>query len=223
MIYKVFLFLLFSSITLANSSDFNRFESIRVEINSGSSSLEVLNKSSNLRQFLNSTKNINFDLKYLEHWSIKHRSYIGFQISDLAYTDSNNRSQPLLSTSGKIGHIFNINNRLGLNIELLNYSHPNSDQNLSLSLGSNIALKTAYRLDLFESGPFIKIGLGQSILFSNSDLEYDSSLYIRKIHRKFSLELNISSKKGSWSNEVTKTSFDDFFIGTKISIPFYQF
>lgn len=217
--------MLFNSISFAeslDSEDFPQFQSVRIDVTAGSSNLDVLNKNTKVRQKLDSSKNIKLDLKFIQHWSENNRSYLGFDFNDLAYKDSlGNTSSSGGLISAKIGHIHNPIKRLSFNIELLSYSFIVADTAASVNLVAKTtpAARAAYAFDLYHSDS-TRLGFGQSILGGDKVLEYDASIYARKIYRKFSIEVNFTVDKGSWESELTKTSFENNMIGTKISIPF---
>jgi len=218
----ILVIILFSSISFAESEAFHRFQSIRIDTTAGSSALEVFNKHTKVRQKLDSSKNIKLDLKFLQHWSESNRSYLGFDFNDLAYKNSprtTNSSGVLISA--KIGHVHNPIKRLSFNIELLRYSFIVSDAASSINLVSKTqaAARVAYAFDIYHS-KFTRIGFGQSLLGGDKILEYDASIYARNIYRKFSIEVNFTVDRGDWESELTKTSFENNMIGTKISIPF---
>lgn len=195
------------------------FQSVRVEISGGATRADILNKSTNKTQRVDSVKTIQLDLRVLHHWANRSRSFFGLEFNDQAYKFTNGPASNFVFASPKIGHTINPLRRLGLTAEGLIYTHlVTNDAVTTFTTQTSIAGRGSYQFDLYHR-PTVRFGLGQSILLSPQAFEYGGEVYARKIFRKVSLEVNFRFDGGSWQTNKSTVDFQNYMIGTKLSIP----
>lgn len=199
---------------------FKEFQSVRLEVNAGSSTITATNKVTGAKRTLEASKNITFDIKILHHWSPSSRSYLGVDYNDLAFKTNTGRINSGNLLSAKVGHIINPFTRLSLSGELLLYSHVLSTPSLDLTGVTTGAGQISYQFDLYHA-PKTRFGFGQSLLFAPSAFEYKAGIYGRKVYQRFSVELALGYEGGTWEDNKSHTSFNNYIIGTKFSIPFF--
>lgn len=198
---------------------FETFESLRVDITAGQSSL-LTTTNSNTSFTAKSTKMISTELKYLYHWSTKNRSFIGLGFTDLTYKSNLNFYENDLSQI-KIGHTYNPHYRISLSGELFYLSYFGLDSNFNFSTLSSPGVKGDIKIDLYHKYE-TRVGFfGGISLLKEAAYIYEVGAFYRKIYRTFSIEINLHNQQGLLQNtQYLRTSINNNLIGSKISIPF---
>lgn len=197
--------------------EFEEFESLRIEVLGGTSNLKSTNKTTKVMTEYNSTKNIDVGLKYMNHWSEDHRSYLGLVFTDLAYKTGSTVQQGS-GTSFLAGHAYSLTKKISIRGEVLSLSYPLFDNSNKLYMNSAFAIGAGYDWSIYHR-PSTRIGFGQSFKVSEDLFSYGVNGFYRKIYRKFSLEIGLSYQKGYMNSSVSENSFTDTFLQNKISIP----
>jgi len=218
-IILLFVFMLSSNLYSAEAeiSEFEQFESIRLEVLGGTSNVKSTNKTSKVLTEYDSTKNINVELKYMNHWSEDHRSYLGIDFTDIAYKNGSSVQQGS-GTSFNLGHYWSASKRVSLNLKASSHSYPLFNNSNKLYMDTAIVLGGGYDFSLYHR-PSVRVGFGQSFLVGENLLEYGAAGFVRKIYRKFSIEMSLSYTKGFWNNSMSENNFSNISLQNKISIP----